>query len=340
MIAHFRFFATISHFTLYGTNNRTMNMSQCGLDETASTNVYGWAPGALPFALPSDLGLPLGPADFGVRSFILQIHYDNPDLLEGVLDSSGVRIYFVNQSRPISAGFVEMGDPGVALYDQPVGGGVREHSFECGAGCSSLALPDSGVTVLRSYLHMHRTGIQASIELIRNGTTIRKATAEFFDFAQQGAQLVQAEPFTVLPGDEFRVRCYYRNPPNSTVIFGDASSDEMCIATMLYYPRQLISDQIPWNCGYQLEEPCSATYSSRTLEDGGDLGRAFGNILLPNGPGIIQTDSAFSFNNSLQCPLVVSPSDEGSDTATSGALLLARSLVAALGVGGVVAFLL
>jgi Copper type II ascorbate-dependent monooxygenase, C-terminal domain/Copper type II ascorbate-dependent monooxygenase, N-terminal domain len=312
-----------------------MNMSQCGLDETANTNVYGWAPGALSFALPSDLGLPLGPADFGVRSFILQIHYDNPELLEGVLDSSGVRIYYVNQSRPIPAGFVEMGDPGVALYDQPVGGGVREYSFECGAGCSSLALPDSGVTVLRSYLHMHRTGIQASIELIRNGTVINKVTAEFFDFAQQGAQLVQADPFTVLPGDEFRVRCYYGNPPDSTVIFGDASSDEMCIATMLYYPRQLISEyQTPWNCGYQFEEPCSATYSSRTLEDGGDLGRTLGNILLPSGPEIAQTDSAFSFNNSLQCPLVVPPSDEVY-TATSGALPLAWSLVTALGVGSI-----
>jgi Copper type II ascorbate-dependent monooxygenase, C-terminal domain/Copper type II ascorbate-dependent monooxygenase, N-terminal domain len=270
--------------------------------------VFVWAPGDVPFELPSDMGFPLGPANFGYRSFRLQIHFDNPELFEGVIDNSGVRIFYVNSSRPIQAGMLELGDPNVQLYGEPVGRGISEHTLECGGGCSALVLPTSGVTVIRSHLHMHKTGIQASTEHIRNGTVVNKATVEFFDFAQQGIQSVQAGPYKVLPGDSFRVQCRYRTPTNGTeIIFGTASSDEMCISYLLYYPRQMIEELgYPWLCGYRSEDPCSADYSSRELDDNDELGRIFGSPM-PRMNVELQADTPESFNNSLMCPLVVSP---------------------------------
>jgi Copper type II ascorbate-dependent monooxygenase, C-terminal domain len=250
----------------------------------------------------------------------MEVHYDNPELLEDIIDSSGVRIYYVNKSRPIQVGFFDIGDPMIALTDRPVGEGVREHTFECGGECSATVLPDGGVTVLRSTLHMHRTGIQSTSELIHNGTVVNKATVEYFDFAQQGAQLVQAEPFKILPGDAFRVRCTYRSPPNNTTKFGLASSSEMCIASLLYYPRPILGQdgeyELPWMCGYQYVEPCSADYTARTLADEGELGRTFGNMLPQVSSGLVQTDTPRSFSNSIQCPLAASPPP--GDTSSSG----------------------
>jgi Copper type II ascorbate-dependent monooxygenase, C-terminal domain/Copper type II ascorbate-dependent monooxygenase, N-terminal domain len=270
--------------------------------------VFVWAPGDVPFELPSEMGFPLGPADFGYRSFRLQIHYDNPELVENAIDNSGVRIFYVNASRPIQAGFFEVGDPNVQLFGEPVGRGMSEHTFECGGGCSALALPTTGVTVLRSYLHMHKTGMQMSNELIRNGTVVNKAKVEYFDFAQQGNQAVQAEPYKVLPGDAFRVQCRYRNPQDDTgAVFGLGSSDEMCISYLLYYPRQIIEEfESPWFCGYRFADPCSTDYSSRELDDNDELGRIFGSPM-PRMNVELQTDTSDSFNNSLMCPLVVSP---------------------------------
>jgi Copper type II ascorbate-dependent monooxygenase, C-terminal domain/Copper type II ascorbate-dependent monooxygenase, N-terminal domain len=263
--------------------------------------VFVWAPGDVPFELPSDLGFPLGPGDFGLRSFKLQIHYNNPELLENIIDNSGVRIYYAKTPRPIQAGIFEVGDPNVGLMDEPVGTGLIEHTFECGGGCSALALPSTGVTVIRSYLHMHKTGIEASNELIRDGAVVNTASVEFFDFAQQGNHVVQADSFKVLPGDAFRLRCHYRSPSDGTSTnFGMGSSDEMCVAFLLYYPRQIVEElQFPWFCAYQFDEPCSVEHSSRKLGDVEELGRDFGSPM--------QTDASGSFNNSLMCPLVDSP---------------------------------
>jgi Copper type II ascorbate-dependent monooxygenase, C-terminal domain/Copper type II ascorbate-dependent monooxygenase, N-terminal domain len=287
--------------------------------------VFGWAPGELPFALPSNMGFPLGPANRGFLSFAMQIHYDNPELLNDIVDSSGVRIYYVNKTRPIQAGMFVLGDPEVNLANQPVGDGVREHTFECGSGCSAAALPESGVTVLRTNLHMHKTAVQARSEHIRNGTVLNNVTVEFFDFAQQGGQLVQAEPFTVLPGDSFRARCYFVNSLSNTTIFGLASSNEMCVAYMLYYPRQTIEvneNQFTWSCAYQYVDPCSTEYSSRALNDVGELGRTFGSPFPQVNPEFLQAGTSGSFNNSIQCPVATSPPTDNAVADSSSAGLV------------------
>jgi Copper type II ascorbate-dependent monooxygenase, C-terminal domain/Copper type II ascorbate-dependent monooxygenase, N-terminal domain len=321
-----------------GSSEPTVNKTQCRSGESANEGVFSWAPGQLPFELPVNMGFPLGADNFGYRSFSMEIHYDNPELLDDIVDNSGVRIYYVKESRPIQVGIFDIGDPLVELAYEPVGAGVREHTFDCGGGCSAMAIPDSGVTVIRSTFHMHKTGIQASNEQIRNGTVVNKAAVEFFDFAQQGDHLVQADPFKVFPGDSFRVRCSYRSPSDGTVIFGPASSNEMCIASLLYYPRQTLEEyQLPWSCGYQYVDPCSANYSSRTLADVGELERTFGQTLLQANPELIQADTSGSFNNSIQCPVVASPSpggtsptDDGSSADTSSASSAVASFCASI----------
>ena len=75
---------------------------------------YVWAPGEGSFDLPENVGLPLF-GEGGYNSFRLEIHYDNPSLKEGVLDSSGVRIYYSSQLREHDLGVLQLGDPFLSL---------------------------------------------------------------------------------------------------------------------------------------------------------------------------------------------------------------------------------
>ena len=59
---------------------------------------------------------------------------------------------------------------------------------------------------------MHVSGISMISRQIRGGDVVRTSETEFFDFDQQGLQVVQQVPFQVLPGDEFQVQCTYSNP--------------------------------------------------------------------------------------------------------------------------------
>ena len=211
----------IHHFTLYGSPEATFTGSCEDADFTELA--YVWAFGAEPYALPPNVGAPLG-LNGGFRSFQLEIHYDNAALVQGVIDSSGVRLYYTTDEKEFEAGFLQLGDPDVNLYGQSVGNGLVEHTFACPDSCSSSILGDKKVTILREYLHMHQTGIRMSNELVRNGSVVHTGHVDFFDFSQQGAQTVRQSPYVVEPGDSFKTTCQYRSRSGQE-IFGLSSEE-------------------------------------------------------------------------------------------------------------------
>lgn len=88
-------------------------------------------------------------------------------------------------------------------------------------------------------------------EVIRDGQVVHLATAETYDFSQQGGIQVQQPTYELESGDSFRTNCFYKH--ESEAKFGRASSDEMCIAFLLYYPAKKIQGY-PWFCPYIPEE--------------------------------------------------------------------------------------
>jgi Copper type II ascorbate-dependent monooxygenase, N-terminal domain len=61
-----------------------------------------WAKGFTPLILPDVAGFPVSDEE---RYFILQVHYDNPDGKEGVVDStSGVLLHTTDTPRKLDAG--------------------------------------------------------------------------------------------------------------------------------------------------------------------------------------------------------------------------------------------
>jgi Copper type II ascorbate-dependent monooxygenase, C-terminal domain len=115
---------------------------------------------------------------------------------------------------------------------------------------------------------------------VRNGEVIRRAEAQFWDFDQQGSLTVVQQPFTIAPGDSFRTSCIYNTQNDEQ--FGLASSQEMCIAFLFYYPRQAFNFgdlELPYLCGMRFGDfypACNVDWSNSSLSDMSHVGRSFG----------------------------------------------------------------
>ena len=123
---------------------------------------------------------------------------------------------------------------------------------------------------------MHQTGVRMTNEVLRDGQVYHKASAEVFDFEQQGVHHVAQESYKVMPGDSFRTACYYKDGTT----FGLASQEEMCIAYIMYYPAKALSQGMPWVCSHQpWREPgaiCAQEFAHYKLDSVDDLERNFG----------------------------------------------------------------
>lgn len=98
--------------------------------------VYTWGPGIADQQLPDDVGFRFGASSGGYTSVIVQIHYNNVNGDEGAVDSSGIRVYYTEDMRPMDMGVIALGDPGVDLAGISVMEGKSFISFECPGSCT------------------------------------------------------------------------------------------------------------------------------------------------------------------------------------------------------------
>jgi hypothetical protein len=266
----------VHHYLVTASNQPFCNLTEEDFQMEFIEMTYVWTPGEKGIAFPTFLGVPLL-GESGFQAFNVQIHYNNPTLVQGVVDNSGVRFYWTSEPREQEIGMMSVGDPLVGALGQPVGIGLSAHQFECPGSCSELARQE--VTVLREYLHMHQAGLRMTNELIRDGEVIHTASVEYWEFEQNGNIAVQQGNFMVEPGDGFRTTCYYEDPDGSKA-FGLSSAEEMCIASLYYYPRQTFDIgqglNFSWYCGFDMLFPqCEATHEERALDSHEELHREF-----------------------------------------------------------------
>jgi hypothetical protein len=225
----------VHHFLVFG----SMTPGNCQNASTPPDLVYPWAPGGVPSVPPPQVGIPVG-GDAGYLSFLIQVHYDNPAFVAGIIDSSGVNVYFTSKVRQNDQGVLILGDPNVAVQPEvlSVDGGLAQHSFFCPTNCTQNYFQEE-VTVYAEAMHMHQNGKAMQNQQIRDGVVIRRGLSQYYDFEQQGGYEVVQAPFQVKPGDAFNVICSFDADPGER--WGLASSNEMCMSSLFYYPRQLIT---------------------------------------------------------------------------------------------------
>ncbi|KAJ8008978.1 hypothetical protein DPEC_G00084040 [Dallia pectoralis] len=207
---------------------------------TCETIVFAWAIGGEGFTYPPHVGLSVGTLIDPVY-VLMETHYDNPALQQGVLDSSGLRLFYTPELRRYDAGVIETGvwvslnhmlPPGMPEY---VSEGHCTH--ECLQESLGQEMP-SGVSVFAVLMHAHLAGRAIRTRHFRKQKELQPLSHdEGFDFNFQEFQLLNDERL-LLPGDNLITECKYTTKGRQNMTWGGLSTrDEMCLSYLLYYPR-------------------------------------------------------------------------------------------------------
>ena len=170
--------------------------------------LYVWAPGQAALEFPSG-GLRVRPGE----RFIVQIHYNNGAGVEGVRDSSGVRM-LLGPTEGTEYGMFSMGSMGFRLPP-------RQRTTVEGR-----CVIRRETTLFAGMPHMHRLGSTFVQTLTPAGGSPRELLSlRGWSFE---TQLFYAMPTTLRAGDEVRTACTFENTRADAVSFGEGTDDEMC----------------------------------------------------------------------------------------------------------------
>jgi dopamine beta-monooxygenase len=192
-------------------------------------DLWGIASLHVPLVFDDDIGV-----DMTHASYNIEIHYANPSQVSGVVDSSGVTVYYTYLKRAKSAGLLQLGDPKVlTLWDLTPG--ITGARFTCPSACTKQWASD--ITVFGDLLHMHQVGAMMHTRFkFPNGSQLTRSV-EYYSFATQ--QNSEFAPFVVPRGTAMDTTCWYKIAPGGDKVqFGLASTEEMCIHFLYYYPVQ------------------------------------------------------------------------------------------------------
>ncbi|XP_014614419.1 PREDICTED: tyramine beta-hydroxylase [Polistes canadensis] len=196
-----------------------------------------WAMGADAFVYPEEAGLPIGGENFNPH-VMLEVHYNNPELQAGNIDSSGIRFIFTKNLRKYDAGVIELG----LEYTDKMAIPPQQESFllsgHCISECTGVGLPQSGIHVFGSQLHTHLTGTRVITRHFRDGIELPRLNYDnHYSTHFQEIRLLP-KPVTVLPGDSLITTCTYNTMQRDNITLGGfAISDEMCVNYIHYYPN-------------------------------------------------------------------------------------------------------
>uniref|UniRef100_A0A3B4FNQ8 Monooxygenase DBH like 1 n=1 Tax=Pundamilia nyererei TaxID=303518 RepID=A0A3B4FNQ8_9CICH len=200
--------------------------------------VASWGVGGGVYELPENVGIPIG----GEKSdafYRLEIHYNNPERKEGIKDSSGLRLHYTAKLRQHDVGIMTTGVlPGRMKYDIP----PKANQFHTYGICntayfSKFLNPVPDLQVFAVFLHTHLAGTKVRAGHFRNERQIDfLGIDENYNFdLQQAVSLGSIK--TIKQGDEIVVECTYNTTNRASVTkMGLATTNEMCLAFLFYYP--------------------------------------------------------------------------------------------------------
>ncbi|KAJ8038730.1 Dopamine beta-hydroxylase [Holothuria leucospilota] len=214
--------------------------------------IAAWAMGAGPLIYPAEAGVPIGGPEWS-SYFMLEVHYNNPLRVSGLVDSSGIKFYVTENLRKYSVGILEVGVTYAPNLVIPPGEGEFELSGICLPNCTSSGLPLGGIHVFASQLHAHLSGRAIQTRHFRDGEELHLLDKDpHFTMSFQDIRLLP-EDVVILPGDALVTSCTYNTRDRLNVTLGGfGTMDEMCVNYLHYYPKASL-------------EVCKSTLSERAL---------------------------------------------------------------------------
>mmetsp|Transcript_39423 Transcript_39423/g.82921 ORF Transcript_39423/g.82921 Transcript_39423/m.82921 type:complete len:745 (+) Transcript_39423:77-2311(+) len=199
-----------------------------------------WAIGQDPPIYPENVGFPIGE---GQRWLVMQMHYFNPKLDEGVYDSSGLSLYYTLDPRPVDAGLMSFTSAAVTGQQPPLPGGMKDVATE-----TMYIEPDctqgwtEPLTVMSVFHHSHFMGLKQEIIVERDGKNLGPMRTEYkYDYNHQGTLMPNNALNKLMPGDRMAATCHFDTSSvssDSVVEIGEESNKEMCFQAVFYYPKQ------------------------------------------------------------------------------------------------------
>ena len=133
---------------------------------------------------------------------LLEVHYDNPTYKEGLIDNSGLRLFYTADIRKYDAGVIEAGLWVSLFHTIPPGLPDFRSEGHCTLECLEEALEaekPSGIHVFAVLLHAHLAGRGIRLCHFHKGEEMRLlAYDDNFDFNFQEFQYLKEEQ-TILP---------------------------------------------------------------------------------------------------------------------------------------------
>ncbi|KAL3870623.1 hypothetical protein ACJMK2_038671 [Sinanodonta woodiana] len=170
----------------------------------------------------------------GYKRAAFEFHWNNPALINGTTDSSGMTFYYTPKLRPNDAGVLTIGQ--TYLYIPPGETAVTAIGT-CPAECTRKMMNNS-IHIITAFNHMHYLGTQQQIELIRNGSKVQDITFDE-NYSYDSPVIYRYDsPIEVRPGDELKTTCVFKSTSRyQTTTFGLDTSKEMCYGLLTFYPK-------------------------------------------------------------------------------------------------------
>ncbi|KAL3870621.1 hypothetical protein ACJMK2_038669 [Sinanodonta woodiana] len=171
----------------------------------------------------------------GYKRAAFEFHWNNPALINGTTDSSGMTFYYTPKLRPNDAGVLMIGQR--YLYIPPGETAVTAIGT-CPEECTRKMMTGN-INIINAFNHMHYLGVQQRIELIRHGSKVQDVTFDENYSYDRPVIYRYDNPIEVRPGDELKTTCVFKSTSRyKTTTFGWDTSKEMCYGFLAFYPRK------------------------------------------------------------------------------------------------------
>jgi dopamine beta-monooxygenase len=189
------------------------------------------------YSFPKDVSFSFGGPQ-GTEYMMLQIHYNNPQMLKGVKDFSGINIVYLDHPRKYDAGIMAIGHRITPFQLIPPGQDNFSVYGICDPSCTSKHIPRDGINVFSNLLHTHLAGRGLVLRQYRNGAEVTTPIDQDLNYDFNFQQIRTFPSRKIYPGDKIELQCKYSTSDRMKAVFGGlGTSQEMCLAFLYYYPR-------------------------------------------------------------------------------------------------------
>lgn len=184
---------------------------------TAAGTLGGWAPGSRPLQMPKDVAFELPAA----ARIVVQVHY-HPHGGAPQPDQTELGIYFASEAPKKVMQVIPLVNNTFTIPPHTTNHQVR---------AEFPLLTPIPVKVWFVAPHMHLLGRRMKVEATHLATNQTQCLIDIddWDFNWQGSYRFR-EPVTIPIGSRVVATAWYDNPTSQSVSWGEATTDEMCIA--------------------------------------------------------------------------------------------------------------